>query len=149
MDKEEYQFFKSMGICTHCRKTKAEQGKTLCLACKMRNREYRAKQDKEKRREYDRKRIENARANGLCLACRTNPQQHKLICNRCYSTILRRKSKNTAVPRSERVSYGLCYICGKDELVKGKKVCASCYEVRYESISKIMYMSKEHKNENF
>ena len=35
---------------------------------------------------------------------------------------------------------------GKNELVKGKKVCASCYKVRYKSISKIMYMSKEHKN---
>ena len=62
-------------------------------------------------------------------------------------TILRRKAKNTAIPRSERVSYGLCYICGKNELVKGKKVCASCYEVRYKSISKIMHMSKEDKND--
>lgn len=31
---------------------------------------------------------------------------------------------------------------GKNELVKGKKVCASCYDARYKSISKIMHMSK-------
>lgn len=147
MDKEEYQYFKSKGICTHCRQEKAEQGKTLCLVCKMQNREYKSerKYDKEK----EKSKYIYRKENGLCVNCGARPQQHKLICNRCYSTILRRKAKNTAIPRSERVSYGLCYICGKNELVNGKKVCASCYEVRYKSISKIMYMSKENKNENF
>ena len=36
----------------------------------------------------------------------------------------------------------------KDKLsaeIKGKKVCASCYDTRCKSISKIMYMSKEDK----
>lgn len=147
-NKEDYLFYKSRGICTHCKKEKAENG-ILCLACKMRNREYRGKRDKEKQREYDRKRIENARANGLCLTCRTRPQQHGLVCNRCYATRLRINARKRTIPRSEWVSYGLCYICGKNELLKGKKVCASCYEVRCKSISKIMYMSKEDKNENF
>ena len=45
MNKEEYQFFKSRGICTHCKHEKAEHGKTLCLACKMQNREYKKKYD--------------------------------------------------------------------------------------------------------
>lgn len=148
-NKEEYQYFKSKGICTHCRQEKAEQGKALCLVCKMQNREYKKKYEPENIRARDKSKREYRKANGLCVNCGVRPQQHKLICNKCYSTILRRKAKNTAIPRSERVSYGLCYICGKNELVKGKKVCASCYEVRCKSISKIMYMSKENKNENF
>ena len=51
MNKEEYQFYKSRGICTHCRHEKAEHGKTLCLHCKMQNREYNKKYDTEKLRE--------------------------------------------------------------------------------------------------
>ena len=145
MDKEEYQFFKSRGICTHCKHEKAEHGKTLCLACKMQNREYKKKYDQDKMRARDKANWEYRKANGLCVNCGARPQQHGLICNKCYSTILRRKANNTAIPRSERVSYGLCYICGKNELVEGKKVCASCYDTRYKSISKIMHMSKEDK----
>lgn len=143
--KEEYQFFKSKGICTHCKKEKAEKGKILCLACKMQNREYKKKYDADKIRARDKAKREYRKANGLCVNCGARPQQHGLICNKCYTTILRRKAKNTDIPRSERVSYGLCYICGKNELVEGKKVCAKCYDTRYKSISKIMYMNKNEK----
>ena len=143
--KEEYQYFKKLGICTHCRKEKAEKGKTLCLACKMQNREYKKKYDPDKMRARDKANREYRKDHGLCVNCGARPWQHGLICNKCYTTILRRKSKNTAISRSERVSYGLCYICGKNELVEGKKVCAKCYDTRYKSIRKIMYMSKQEK----
>ena len=145
MNKEEYQFFKSRGICTHCRHEKAEHGKTLCLSCKMQNRAYKKKYDLEKIRARDKANREYRKANGLCVNCGARPQQHGLICNKCYSTILRRRAGNTGIPRSERVSYGLCYICGKNDLVKGKKVCAKCYDTRCKSISKIMHMTKEEK----
>ena len=145
MNKEDYQFFKSMGICTHCKKEKAEKGRILCLACKMKNREYSKKYVPEKIKERDKENREYRKANGLCVNCGARPQQHGLICNKCYSTILRRRANNTAIPRSERVSYGLCYICGKNGLAEGRKVCDSCYNTRYKSISKIMHMSKEQK----
>ena len=145
MDSKEYQFFKSIGICTHCRKEKAEKGRTLCLACKMQNREYKKKYDPEKMRARDKANREYRKDHGLCVNCGARPQQHGLICNKCYSTILRRRAGNTAIPRSGRVAYGLCYIWGKNELVNGEKVCVSCYDTRYKSISKIMYMSKDSK----
>lgn len=145
MNKEEYAFYKGLGICTHCKKEKAEDGRTLCLACKMQNREYKKKYNPEKTRERDRKNREYRKENGLCVNCGARPQQHGLICNKCHSTILRRQARKPGIPRYERVSLGLCYICGKNELVKGKKLCASCYEKRLESISKIMHMTKEEK----
>ena len=144
--RETYQFYKSIGICTHCRKEKAEDGHVLCLDCRMQAREHKKKYDPEKIRARDKANREYRKANGLCVNCGARPQQHGLLCNKCYSTILRRRAKNADVPRSERVSYGLCYICGKNELVEGRKVCASCYETRYKSISKIMYMNKTQKN---
>ena len=72
---------------------KAEQGKTLCLVCKMQNREYKKKYEPEKIRARDKSKREYRKANGLCVNCGVRPQQHKLICNKCYSTILRRKAK--------------------------------------------------------
>ena len=74
MDKEEYQFFKSRGICTHCKHEKAEHGKTLCLACKMQNREYKKKYDPEKMRARDKANREYRKANGLCVNCGARPQ---------------------------------------------------------------------------
>lgn len=144
--KENYQYYKRIGICTHCHREKAEEGRVLCLMCKMDNRKYKKKYDPEKTRARDKAKREYRKANGLCTNCGARPQQHKLLCHKCHSTILRRKEKNGKIPRCEWVAYGLCYSCGKEGLMEGKKVCAICYEKKYKSISKIMNMSAEQKN---
>lgn len=140
MNKETYDWYKSNGICTHCRHEKAVDGKTLCLVCLMENRKYRSKKDKSKTAESDKLKYQTRKDKGVCVVCGKNPQQHGLKCNRCYSRIKVKKEQNRAdITRSERSQYGLCYVCGKPKM-KDRNVCSECYEKRLTSISKIMYL---------
>lgn len=148
MNKEDYAWYKEHYICTHCRKERAVEGKTLCLACLLENRNYKKKNvDIEERKKRDKQKYEERKTQGMCVNCGKRPQQHGQICNKCYSTILRRKQKTKSnITRSERVSFGICYICGKEKVMKDKGVCPKCYEVRMKSITPIMYLTKEEKN---
>ena len=142
---EEYQFFKKIGICTRCHKRGAEPNKVLCLECadadNMR-RKIRRKKNAEQERKTDMEKYERLKINGICTYCkRRSATTGKTKCEICLAKIRnRRNSRNTDIKRSERVSYGLCYICGKNELHEDKKVCKSCYDKRLASVSKIMYM---------
>lgn len=146
MDRLSYQFYKGLGICTHCRHEKAEKGKTLCLTCMMDNRAYKKPYDKDKCKQRDTARYAFRKANGLCVSCGKEKQQHGLKCNKCYAKYRSKQlARHTDILRPERVSYGLCYICGKPKL-DDKGVCAECYKTRYESISAIMYLKVERRN---
>lgn len=148
MNKEDYVWYKSRGLCTHCRKEKAVDGKTLCLECLILNRSYKKKPvDKEVQRERDKAKRAYRKEQGLCVNCGCRPQKHGLLCNKCYRTVQLRKIKRNAgkIPRTERVSFGLCYICGAEKL-SDRGVCQSCYEKRLEAISKASTMTKWDKN---
>lgn len=147
MRRDEYLFFKEQGICTHCRKNKAESGKTLCLECLIQNRTYKKKYNPDKQRLIDKKKREERKAMGLCVNCGRRPQYHGLLCSHCYTTVLKRKQKKKSrLLRSELPSYGICYICCTNPVLDGKKVCESCYQTRLNSIQKICYLSKDEKN---
>lgn len=147
MNSETYQFYKSIGICTHCRKNKAQTGKTLCLDCLVQNRTYKKKYDRDKQRMTDKNKRKWRKEQGLCVNCGRLPQYHGLLCSHCYGTVLRRKEREkNNLTRSELPKYGICYCCCKNPVIEGKKVCKSCYETRLNSIHKICYMTKEEKN---
>lgn len=145
MNHDEYMFFKNLGICTHCRHNKAEKGKTLCLVCKMENREYKSSQrwTKTKSEKAKREYLRRKQA-GLCCNCGKYAQSYGILCKRCYATRKIRDMKKMS--RSERIANGLCYTCGSSDLADGKKVCKRCYEIRLNSVKKIMYMNKTEKN---
>lgn len=147
MNSETYQFYKSIGICTHCRKNNAEPGKTLCLDCLIENRTYKKKHDPVRQRAIDKDKRQRRKERGLCVNCGCRPQYHGLLCSHCYSTVLRRKEREKSdLSRSELPKYGICYCCCKNPVMDGKKVCKSCYETRLNSIHKICYLTKEEKN---
>ena len=149
MNKEEYAFYKSNGICTHCRKARAEPGITLCLDCKIKNRKYKKAYNSDKQRKIDKEKREFRKANSLCVNCGCRPQQHGLLCGRCYTTVLRRKERMDSIPRSERASYGLCYTCGKNPVLSGKKVCKDCHETRLSAINKCLKGRQDGFNSNW
>lgn len=152
---EDYQWYKRNGICTHCLKNKAEPKITLCLECKMENRKYRSskKKTKEERKIYDAQTRLFRKEHGLCTACGKHTKERGLLCNRCYAKARKNAKKHWKkthdIPRSEYVSYGMCYYCGSTELVDGKKLCKKCYETRLACIDKIKHWTLEQKNSSW
>ena len=141
---EEYHFYKDLGICVRCHKNPAEPHKAMCMECafaeservkrkRAENPENKRKQDLDKYYELKRK--------GICTYCRKEKSvAGKTKCERCLAKIRnKRNARKKNISRSERISYGLCYICG-DKVIEGKGVCQNCYETRLDSIKKIMYM---------
>ena len=57
------------------------------------------------------------------------------LCQRCRAYLKNYREKNRCdLSRSERPDYGICYICGKNPTMKGKKVCDKCYETRLSTL---------------
>ena len=118
---EDKRFNQQTGLCITCGHQMAEPGKLKCFDCA----------------EKDRLRIAKNR-NRQRVYCGNRKQEHGLRCNQCY--IKSRKYKQPKdIRRSERVAYGLCYICGRPKM-EDKKVCEICYKKRLSSIRKICYM---------
>ena len=84
--------------------------------------------------EYQKKRIKSLKDQGLCQDCGSREVvEGKTFCKKCLDKRKYRSRRYYArktvgeIKRSERVSFGLCYICG-EELDTDKKVCSKCYE---------------------
>lgn len=142
---------KQRGYCVECG-DKAVAGETLCSRCKMNKRDsvkprtYTPEQV-EARRKKDKQRYSNRKINGMCTACGKRVRTHGTLCGRCYSKVkIRVEANKNDLSRGEMPEYGICYCCCKKPVMPGKRVCEDCYETRMESISKIMYMTKEEKN---
>lgn len=136
-----YQYMKRIGKCVRCGKNYAEPGKTICLECSWKASDDYFSKYRERKLEYcktyDAKRTLDMKSNGICTNCRKRPADTKSLCVRCKAMF--RKSNDAHrmdIYRSERVSYGICYICGKKPVMQGKGVCSSCYDVRVEAMKK-------------
>ena len=130
----------SIGICTRCGKNKSEPNKRLCMECLGKENDiYHERGVSSKRKEADkmrkRKYAEEHRKIGLCYSCGKKYAINGGMCQRCRAKAkIYRDSNRCDISRSERSAYEICYICGSNEIVKGKKVCQSCYEKRIETI---------------
>lgn len=153
--KEEYAFYKGLGLCVRCFKNQAEPNKVLCLECSDDDSEYRRKwrnKNLEKCKKRDTDKYHRLKELGICTYCKHEkavPGQTK--CAKCRAKIRnKRNEKQNDICRSERVAYGICYICGKENIIPGKGVCEKCYKTRMQSIQKIMHLpvSDYWKNDN-
>ena len=135
--KEVREWRKAHGFCTRCGKEKAEKGKSLCLICKMDEREKRrekyANMPEEKKKEHLEEKREKAelirkekKANGICLQCSRPVYKNHSYCYEHYI------SQKKADKRHRKKIYpyhptGVCRICGK-EPAPGHKLCPEHYE---------------------
>ena len=146
--KEEYDFFKSIGICVRCHKNSAEPNKVMCLECAGRDADrYRVKGRSETTLQKDavrkKKHYEKCKLQGICPKCGRTTDRH-VFCKICRSKIRNHKERNrTDIGRSEWISYGICYLCGKAPAMDGKKVCSKCYETRLKAINKCVSESQK------
>lgn len=122
----------------------AEPNKVMCMECAVLDSE-RAKQKRKEniaeQKKHDLDKYYKLKEQGICTYCKHEKAvAGKTKCAKCSAKIKNRKEqKRNDISRSDRISYGLCYICG-DNIIDGKGVCQKCYETRLESIKKIMYL---------
>ncbi len=141
--KKDYLFAKAHGICVNCKNETAEPGKTLCFECaeksRARNRKAAANRTEEqketmrrKHAEYCRQKYAERKAAGICTKCgERKAVRGRTLCIDCRTKRRRKKDPrwNNDIPRSERVGYGLCYVCGKPVCRESKSLCLEHYEL--------------------
>lgn len=151
-NKERRAKLKLLGLCISCGHEEAEPNKTKCWECAEKDRiasENRRKKPEIKKivAEYDKDRYQRNKENGICTHCGKKPKEKGLVCISCHNKKLanQRRYKDRHgierdLSRSERIAYGMCYICGKNAM-QGKGVCEEHYKQREDSIKKICYFS--------
>lgn len=151
MKKKDYDFYKSIGICVRCCKRQAEPNMIMCIECADREAERRRrdKADNAKllsERDKDMQRYYALKKSGICTYCK----HEKAIDGKtkCYNCLAKIRSKRNArkgdIVRSEYISYGKCYTCGKEPVKENQGVCEACYQTRLTAIKQCV--EKRRKN---
>lgn len=123
--------YRKLGLCVECGKVPVFCGDKRCEKCKEKQDLYNAKslanRTKEKWRKANRDRYYRLKSKGLCTKCGSRKAVKWGLCIDCYVKDKRRptRSKN-GIPREQWGEYGLCYSCGKEKRIEGKKICAKC-----------------------
>lgn len=137
--KEVYAYRKRIGICVRCGKNKAEPNRCMCYECLDNDRLRYSMVAKDRRRQGDKnykRHITMIRLqSGTCPRCGKHESINGGLCKNCRAYLRNyRDMSRQEIPRTERVSYGLCYICG-NKVMDGKGVCEECYKTRLSSVT--------------
>ena len=87
----------------------------------------RSEEAKQHNRDYQKKKRDEAKKQGLCIVCRKKSKSHGAKCYECYLRQKRYDRQKYDGRRQRWKDNGKCYFCGKD-VVPGKKVCADHYQ---------------------
>lgn len=136
--RENTKYYRENNICPYCGKERIYENEKMCLNCSEKNYEQHKNQDPEKVREWQRKKYEKRmkylKENNLCRACcKRKNAEGKTYCIQCLikkreRAREKRNIKNDFIPRYERASYKLCYICGSPLDSNSSSFCSSCRE---------------------
>lgn len=116
-------WLKENGFCTHCKKEYAEPGKTLCLQCKIENRERRSRYVREhpdryretelKHREKKKEQRKLWAESGLCISCgKRQAEKGKKRCAGCLAKD-RKYHKKAYDKTHEPKAWWECRFCHK------------------------------------
>ncbi|MFR7886039.1 MAG: hypothetical protein ACLU4Y_05220 [Pseudoruminococcus massiliensis] len=135
--KETYELYKRLHLCTACHQQDAYtlNGRALCFECGEKNNarikdRYKNNADvRAKEKEYRQQLREKYKENKLCTRC-GKPLEFdttKKSCKRCLAKMRQfaaeRRMKKGIMPRVLFDGTERCVICGKQEIVKGYKMC--------------------------
>lgn len=131
--RETREFLKKIGICPRCGENKLFGDEKECPECLAKMYELNKKYKKNSNynyKEWYKKDVDYLKKNGLCISCRKKKAaEGKASCERCLikNKIRAEESrlKKGIIPRSERLSYGLCYFCG-NKIDREGKTCSEC-----------------------
>ena len=146
---ENYKYYKDHGICPQCGVREHAPGRVRCEICLAQNaessRRHRDKEGKEQRNErlvaakiHHRKIRSSRKDNGKCIWC-GKPLSAYSTCF-CPDCRIKNQKNNerrkSDIPRSEWPAYGICYRCGKNPVVEGRKLCKECAEENIKNLKK-------------
>lgn len=97
---------------------------------------YRSEEWKAHQREYQKKRREEAKKNGMCIICKKKEATKGAKCLECYLRQKRHDKKKNTESRERWSEEGLCYYCGAKPM-DGKKVCEKHYESCVKRITRL------------
>ncbi|MGL5713502.1 MAG: hypothetical protein ACRCX2_10825 [Paraclostridium sp.] len=126
--KEDYNYFKSKGICVKCRKEKSAEGRVSCWSCLDKDIERKqnkkiSKDKKDVALKRNKRKKDLCVAFGVCRNCQKKDVKRGQLCLECWlKNKNKRQAKKTDINRSDRHEYGLCFICGKP-VHKEYKLC--------------------------
>lgn len=83
---------------------------------------------KQRQRDYQKKKRDEAREKGLCIICKQKKATHGEKCYECYLRQKRHDKKKNKHLREYWLENGLCYYCGA-KTIQGKKVCEKHYQI--------------------
>ena len=146
---ENYKYYKEHGICPQCGVREHAPGRVRCEICLAQNaessRRHRDKENKEQRNErlssvkiHHRKMRSNRKGNGKCIWCGKSLSDYSTcFCPDCrIKNQKNNEHRKSDIPRSEWPAYGICYRCGKNPVVEGRKLCKECAEENIKNLKK-------------
>ena len=149
-NKENYHYYKALGVCTKCGKEPAFHKYTLCAYCLERERDKRWTYYHKKAQQADwmqsRRDIQKALrdkriAAGICIYCGKRPgAPGHLHCDRCLAR--RRLRYAEKHPTNTERGRGLCYHCDNPAL-PGKRTCKRHYAIKLAVVYRIAKMKTE------
>lgn len=129
--RNEYVFLKESGICVQCKTYIAKPGRVRCEVCLLKNSKRTGNVAKKYHSEYMKKKRQEAKAEGICVAC----LKRKAVigwatCAECATANRKRLSKrresNGSISYERAVEDGICTMCRREKATHGK-VCSTCY----------------------
>lgn len=144
--RETQDWYFSKGICCICKENEIYKDTRKCLVCLMDEREKAVElrknmktEIKYKQAQHRKRKLDLCIAFGICRSC----QKRDILKGHTMCEICLAKKRNKyiseienkgIIPRYMRVEMGLCYVCGKNPIVKNKKVFADCLKSKQEAI---------------
>lgn len=126
-EKKTRELSRELGICPRCNKNKLFGSEKNCPECRAKAETDRENWEKrnteiaiERRRAYNRKSYYKSKAEHRCACCGRKTYDDKVYCPVCAER--KNKARLHDIPRVERLSMGVCYICGKP-FAPGYKMC--------------------------
>ena len=138
---ENYKYYKEHGICPQCGVREHAPGRVRCEICLAKNAESQKIKIESETQQQRHLRLEHMNAYQTKMRSRRKDVGRCIWCGKplsAYSTCfcpdcrIKNQKNNergkSDIPRHERPLYGICYRCGKNSVISGKKLCAACYE---------------------
>ena len=146
---ENYKYYKEHGICPQCGAREHAPGRVRCEICLAQNAESKRRQFESETQQQRSSRLSNMntyhkkmrsrrKENGKCVWCGKPLSAYSTcFCPDCRIKNQRNNERRkNGIPRSEWPAYGICYRCGKNPVVEGRKLCKECAEENIKNLKK-------------
>lgn len=154
MNKEEYSFLKSIGLCPVCKRKNYSKRYVVCVDCreeraKYYKEKYKSEECKQKKLSSDMKRYNENKKNGICVSCGKNNAESGMVrCHICLekNKIRNRKAYNKKVgmTQQDKNDNRICIRCN-NPVYNDFKLCKE----HYDALNSRNFKAKKYRHDDF